>query len=52
MAHPERQLIEQTTDGDLMLGEIGERIAASHDFYAVFESKAEFRVIEGMTRHG
>jgi ATP-dependent Lhr-like helicase len=45
MAHAEIKLIEQSPDGILMLGEVGERIAESHEFYAVFVTPEEYRVI-------
>lgn len=45
MAKPEFRLIEQSSDSVLMLGEDGEKIAESHEFYAVFETPEEYRVI-------
>jgi ATP-dependent helicase Lhr and Lhr-like helicase len=42
---PEVRLIEQAVDGILLLGEVGERMVASYDFYAVFETLEEYRVI-------
>jgi ATP-dependent Lhr-like helicase len=41
----ENRLIEQAPDGTLLLGEIGERIVDHYDFYAVFQSPDEFRVV-------
>ena len=38
-------LIEQTPEGALILGEMGERITSNFDFYSVFLSTEEFRVI-------
>jgi len=46
-ASPETQLIEQSPDGLLMLGALGERLVASRDFYAVFESDEEWRLVAG-----
>jgi ATP-dependent helicase Lhr and Lhr-like helicase len=42
---PEARLIEQAPDGTLLLGETGERLVAHHDFYAVFQTPEEYRVI-------
>lgn len=39
------KLIEQAGDGTLMLGAEGEAIASSRDFYAVFESNDEWRLV-------
>ncbi len=41
----ENRLIEQAPDGTLLLGEVGERIVDHYDFYAVFQSPDEFRVV-------
>ena len=38
-------LIEQAPDGTIMLGRLGEKLAAHYTFYAVFETQEEFRVI-------
>jgi ATP-dependent helicase Lhr and Lhr-like helicase len=38
-------LIEQMEDGTLLLGEIGERLVEHHDFYSVFETPRQFRII-------
>ncbi|MCF6284117.1 MAG: DEAD/DEAH box helicase [Candidatus Hydrogenedentes bacterium] len=43
------QLIEQTAAGLLVLGEQGERIVDSYEFYAVFETPEEFKVLHGST---
>ena len=42
---PDIQLIEQSSDGTLLLGEIGERIVDNYDFYAVFQTPEEYRII-------
>lgn len=38
-------LIEQSTDGTLLLGRIGERIVEHYSFYAVFHAPEEYRVV-------
>jgi len=38
-------LIEQTTEGDLILGLKGERIVRSRDFYAAFATEQELQVV-------
>lgn len=45
MAAPACQLIEQSRQGMLMLGATGERIAESYEFYAVFMSEVEYRIV-------
>lgn len=45
MAHPDVRLIEQSTQGLLMIGETGEQITESHEFYAVFMTEKEYRII-------
>ncbi|MER8523543.1 DEAD/DEAH box helicase [Mesorhizobium sp. M1076] len=45
MATPENQLIEQSPEGLLMIGETGEKITESHEFYAVFATEREYRII-------
>ena len=44
MAVGEDPLLEQAPDGTIMLGSMGERITASRDFYANFQSNEEWRV--------
>jgi ATP-dependent Lhr-like helicase len=41
----DNRLIEQAPDGTLLLGEIGERIVDHYEFYAVFQSHDEYRVV-------
>lgn len=41
----DHRLIEQAPDGTLLLGEVGERIVDHYDFYAVFQSHDEYRVV-------
>lgn len=45
MGASETSLIEQAPDGTLMLGRLGERLTASRDFYAMFESPEEWRLV-------
>ncbi|ACL62641.1 DEAD/DEAH box helicase [Methylobacterium nodulans] len=47
MARPEAELVEMSPDGLLMLGPRGERLTAGHDFFAVFQSPEEYRIVEG-----
>lgn len=47
MASSEHRLIEMSSDGRIMLGEGGELLTAGHDFYAVFETPVDYRVIHG-----
>ncbi|MGO8920849.1 MAG: DEAD/DEAH box helicase [Stellaceae bacterium] len=42
---PEARLIESSADGALLLGEVGERLVEHHDFYAVFQTPEEYRVV-------
>ncbi len=46
-AGPANKLIEQAPDGTLMLAEKGERIVQSRDFFALFRSDDEWRLIVG-----
>lgn len=41
----EAKLIEQSPDGVLMLGQLGEAIANRFDFYAVFMTDDEYRIV-------
>lgn len=45
MGAPENALIEQSAAGLLMLGEGGEKITQSRDFFAIFESSQEWRLM-------
>lgn len=47
MALPERRLLEQAPDGTIMLGETGEQLVASRDFYAIFSTDQEWRLVFG-----
>lgn len=47
MAAPDVHLVEQSPEGLLMVGEEGERITETHDFYAVFATPEEYRVVHG-----
>lgn len=39
------KLIEQSTDGTLMLGSLGEQLSERYDFYAVFMTDEEYRIV-------
>ncbi|QGM48062.1 DEAD/DEAH box helicase [Methylocystis heyeri] len=45
LAAPERRLIEQSPDKLLMIGAGGERLTESHEFYTVFVTEQDFRVV-------
>lgn len=47
MATPELALIEQAPDGTIMLGKEGERLTAARDFYAIFATDQEWKLITG-----
>lgn len=45
MAAAENKLIEQSPDRLLMIGENGEKITESHEFYPVFVTEREYRIV-------
>ncbi len=45
LGRPDTALIEQSSDGLLLLGEAGERIVAHYSFYAVFKTPEEYRLL-------
>lgn len=45
MASSNNKLIEQSPEGLLMIGEFGERITEAHDFYPVFSTEREYRIM-------
>ncbi|WP_234934219.1 DEAD/DEAH box helicase [Agrobacterium vitis] len=45
MASEENKLVEQSPEGLLMIGEFGERITEAHDFYPVFSTEREYRIM-------
>ncbi len=45
IGRPEVELIEQASDGLLLLGKAGERLVEHYSFYAVFQTPEEFRLI-------
>lgn len=45
MASPDSRLIEQAPDGTIMLGEKGEILTQGRDFYAIFQSDEEWRLV-------
>ena len=47
LGHPETALIEQTSDGLLLLGAMGEKLVEHYSFYAVFQTPEEYRLISG-----
>jgi ATP-dependent Lhr-like helicase len=47
LGSPAVKLVEQAPDGTMMLGEQGERIVQSRDFFAVFETAEEWRLTAG-----
>jgi len=47
MAATQPPLLEQGPDGGLLLGPLGERIVQGRDFYALFETDQEWRLVHG-----
>jgi ATP-dependent helicase Lhr and Lhr-like helicase len=47
MAATDPPLLEQAPDGTLMLGRLGELVTHQHDFFAVFKTPEEFKIITG-----
>lgn len=45
MGHPEVKLLDQAPDGTLLPGAQGERVIGGRDFYAVFMTPEEFKVV-------
>lgn len=45
IGHPNVALIEQASDGLLLLGKIGESLVEHYSFYAVFKTSDEYRLI-------
>jgi ATP-dependent Lhr-like helicase len=45
MASADNKLVEQSPEGLLMIGEFGERITEAHDFYPVFSTDREYRIV-------
>lgn len=41
------RLLTQSTDGSLLLGEVGERLVGHYSFYAAFATPEEFRLVTG-----
>lgn len=42
-----RDLLTRTVEGQIVLGEVGEELACSHEFFAVFSTEVEFEVVNG-----
>lgn len=47
MASLETPLLEQAPDGTIMLGPLGERLTTTRDFYAIFPTDEEWRLVAG-----
>lgn len=47
LGDPETGLIEQSDDGLLLLGRVGEKLVEHYNFYAVFQTPEEYRLISG-----
>lgn len=47
LGQPETGLIEQSDDGMLLLGRVGEKLVEHYSFYAVFQTPEEYRLISG-----
>lgn len=45
MASPSVRFIEQSLDALLMIGEMGEQVTESHEFYPVFATNREYRIL-------
>lgn len=45
MASQESRLIEQAPDGTIMLGEVGESVTGAREFYAIFPTDDEWRLV-------
>jgi len=45
LGSPDVALIEQSPDGTLLLGKVGERMIEHYNFYAVFQTPEEYRII-------
>ena len=52
MAGAETPLIEMSREGELMLGKGGEQLAYGHEFYAVFETPLDYRILHGSRQLG
>jgi ATP-dependent Lhr-like helicase len=47
LGQPDTGLIEQSDDGMLLLGRVGEKLVEHYSFYAVFQTPEEYRLISG-----
>lgn len=45
LGHPEVSLIEQSEDGSILLGNLGEKLVEHYSFYAVFMTPEEYRIL-------
>jgi ATP-dependent Lhr-like helicase len=49
MGQSDPALIEQASDGLLLLGSMGETLTSHYSFYAVFQTSEEYRIADGRT---
>mgnify|MGYP000627616660 CR=1 FL=1 len=47
LGEPGTDLIEQATDGILLLGSVGESLVEHYSFYAVFQTSEEYQIVSG-----
>ncbi|WP_312082827.1 DEAD/DEAH box helicase [Brevundimonas sp.] len=52
MGDPAVRLIEQAQDGQIMLGELGERLTSNREFYAIFDTDEEWTLRHGVRALG
>lgn len=52
LGDPETGMIEQSDDGQLLLGQRGEKLVEHYTFYAVFQTPEEYRLISGSKELG
>ncbi|ADM08199.1 ATP-dependent helicase [Parvularcula bermudensis HTCC2503] len=45
LGHPDVSLIEQSEDGSILLGKVGEKLVEHYSFYAVFMTPEEYRIL-------
>ena len=43
----EQEVIEQMSEGDLILGKVGQHVVGHYTFYAAFSTPEEFRIVHG-----
>lgn len=52
IGNPDTGLIEQTANGLLLLGRVGEKLVEHYTFYAVFQTPEEYRLLNGSENLG